>query len=78
MRMAQGNRAGTARRERLLVNSLWVAAAIIVLAGFALRVLASLVDRPDLRLTGVVMIALGLAVAVIGWLSERLIAKRVS
>jgi hypothetical protein len=76
--MAQTDRGVTARRERLLVNGLWVTAAIIVLAGFALRVAASLVARPELRLTGVVVIALGLAVAVIGWLSERLIAKRVS
>jgi hypothetical protein len=77
MRMAQRHNAVAARRERLLVNGLWVTAAIIVLAGFAMRVLASLVNHPSLRLIGVVVIACGLVVAVVGWLSERLIAKRV-
>ena len=74
--MAQRNRDGKDRGERVLVNGLWIAAAAIVVAGFLLRVLASLLTRTDLRILGVALIALGLGVAVVGWLSERLVAKR--
>jgi undecaprenyl pyrophosphate phosphatase UppP len=74
--MAQRNKGGQDRRERLLVNGLWIAAAAMVVAGFVLRILASLLARADLRITGVALIAIGLAVAVIGWLSERFVANR--
>ena len=78
--MAQRNRGGQDRRERLLVYGLWVAAAAIVVAGFLLRLLASLLSRADLRadlrIIGIALIAIGLAVGVIGWLSERFAAKR--
>ena len=74
--MAQRNRGGKDRRERVLVNGLWIAAATSVVAGFGLRVLASLLSRADLRIIGVALIALGLGIAILGWLSERLVAKR--
>lgn len=74
--MAQRNRGGKDRRARVLVNGLWIAAAAIVVAGFLLRVLASLLAQADLRIFGVALMALGLGVAVIGWISERFVAKR--
>ena len=73
--MAQRRRARD-RRERVLVNGLWVAAATSVVAGFVLRLLASVLRRADLRIIGVALIALGLGIAVLGWLSERFVARR--
>jgi hypothetical protein len=75
--MAQRNRGGKDRQERTLVNGLWIAAAICVVAGFALRLLASLLTRADLRIGGVALLALGAVVGVISWVSERYVAKRV-
>jgi hypothetical protein len=60
-----------------LVNGLWIAAATCVVAGFALRLLASLLTRTDLRIVGVALLALGAVVGVISWVSERYVAKRV-
>jgi hypothetical protein len=73
--MAQRDRSGQDRRERVLVNGLWIAAAAMVIAGFLLRVIASLLARADLRILGVGLIAVGLGVAVLGWLSERFVAR---
>jgi hypothetical protein len=62
-------------RQRVLVNGLWLGAALIVTVGFVLRIAASVLERSDLRLTGVVMIAVGIVVGCLGWLSERLAAR---
>ena len=62
---------GSARRKaRMLPGALWIASGLIVLAGFILRPLGSYFGR-ELRYTGIAVIAIGLVVAVIAWLSER-------
>ena len=74
--MAQRNPSGKDRQERVLVNGLWIAAGAILVAGFALRVLAGLMTRPELRLTGVLLLAAGAVIGVLGWISERYIFGR--
>lgn len=64
------------RRERFFVNGLWIGAAVLVVSGFILRFLASLLAVSDLRIIGVAVIAVGLAVAVLGWVGERFLAGR--
>ena len=63
------------RRGFSLAHGLWIAAAAIVLAGFALRLLASLLGLPHLRFSGIAALALGLGIAGLGWVSERLAAR---
>jgi hypothetical protein len=76
MRMARSGKVdGSGGKDRLLVIWLWVAAAAAVSAGFILRVVASILSRPDLRLTGVVVIAVGIVAGGLGWLGERLAAR---
>jgi ABC-type uncharacterized transport system permease subunit len=67
---------GDGRRPRLVVNTLWVAAAATVVAGFVLRALSSVLGRGDLRVAGVALIAVGLGIAVLGWVGERIAARR--
>ena len=69
--MSRRDLRGDGRTDRLLTNWLWLAAAAMVVAGFLLRILASLMSRAELRLTGVVIIGVGIGVAALGWLSER-------
>ncbi len=76
--MAQSDIGGDGGKERLLVNCLWVGAAAIVTSGFVLRVLASLLGRPDLRFIGIVIIAIGIVVGGFGWIGERFTARRQS
>jgi len=66
------------RSNRRVVNGIWVAAAVIVLAGFILRSLSSLFANAGLRYSGIAVIAVGLAVALVGWVGERVIARRAS
>ncbi|HXQ50075.1 MAG TPA: hypothetical protein VN802_03185 [Stellaceae bacterium] len=73
--MAQRDRGGDSPRERRLVNGLWIAAAVIVAAGFSLRILASLLSWTDLRILGVALIAVGIGVAGLAWLGERFAAR---
>lgn len=70
--MSQPNVGGGAGRSFSLAYGLWIAAAALVVAGFVLRILASLLSVPHLRFGGVAVIAVGLGVAVLGWVSERL------
>jgi hypothetical protein len=70
--MVQRGRSG----NRLLVNGLWTAAAAIVIAGFVLRLLASVMSHAYLRGIGVALIAVGVVIAVLGWVSERVFARR--
>jgi hypothetical protein len=60
----------TRRKESALPSSLWLASGAIVLAGFVLRPLGTYFGR-ELRYTGIAVIAIGLVVAVIAWLTER-------
>ncbi len=76
--MAQSDIGGDGGKDRLLVVWLWIGAAAIVTAGFALRVLATILGRADLRFIGIVIIAIGVIVGGIGWLGERLAARRQS
>ncbi len=68
--MADRHVHSTRRKDRTLPGRLWIAAGVIVLAGFILRPLGTYFGR-ELRYTGIAVIALGLVVAVIAWLSER-------
>ena len=58
------------RKPRAMPGGLWIASGTIVLVGFILRPLGSYFGR-EFRYTGIAVIALGLVVAVIAWLSER-------
>jgi hypothetical protein len=60
----------TRRKDSVLPGSLWIASGVIVLTGFVLRPLGTYFGR-ELRYTGIAVIAIGLVVAVIAWLSER-------
>jgi hypothetical protein len=73
--MAQHDTGRDGRRERLLVNGLWVTSAAIVVAGFILRSLSSLFQRGDLRFSGVVLIALGVGLAAVSWVGERFVKR---
>lgn len=69
-----GRDAGSARRrKRRFVSGLWIAAALILIAGFTLRPLARYLVGHDLRMIAVVAIAAGLVVAVLAWIGEWLI-----
>ncbi len=76
--MAQSDIGGNDGKERFLVNWLWVGAAAIVVAGFVLRVLASILGRADLRFVGIVIIGIGVIVGGLGWVGERFAARRPS
>ena len=59
------------RQVRRLVNAVWSAAAVAVLAGFVIRPLARYLGGQEARQFGVALIALGLLLAGIGFLIER-------
>ncbi|HXP32013.1 MAG TPA: hypothetical protein VN832_13040 [Stellaceae bacterium] len=65
-------------RERWVVSGLWSASVVIVIAGFVMRAFGSFLHRPDLRLAGVVFIAIGVVIAVLGWFGEKFIGNRPS
>jgi hypothetical protein len=58
------------RKPRLLPGGLWIASGAIMLIGFILRPLGSYFGR-ELRYTGIAVIAIGLVVAIVAWLTER-------
>jgi hypothetical protein len=60
----------TRRKPSVLPGALWIASGAIVLVGFILRPLGSYFGR-EFRYTGIAVIALGLAVAIIAWFTER-------
>lgn len=60
----------TRRKIRIFPSGLWIASGAIVLVGFILRPLGSYFGR-EFRYTGIAVLALGLVVAVIAWLTER-------
>ena len=60
----------TRRKTSLWPSRLWIAAGMLVLAGFILRPLGAYFGR-EVRFTGIAMIAIGAIVAVIAWADER-------
>ncbi|HXP12703.1 MAG TPA: hypothetical protein VN795_03515 [Stellaceae bacterium] len=64
------------RKERLFTGGLWLAAAVAVVAGFALRILASFTHRLDIRFGGIALIALGLLFAMLAAAVESFISRR--
>jgi len=74
--MAQRETQREGTRDRRFVNVLWIAAAVIVVSGFVLRSLSTFTGRGDVRVGGIVLIAIGLGVAVLGWIGERIVAGR--
>ncbi len=74
--MAQHGSDRDQRNERALVNALWIAAAVIVVCGFVVRSLSTLMGRADFRFGGVVLIGIGIGIAVLGWIGERIVARR--
>jgi Flp pilus assembly protein protease CpaA len=61
------------RKERLFVTGLWLASGVVVVAGFLLRPLARFLGGPDLRLLGVIVIAVGVVLGICGWVGEKII-----
>lgn len=75
--MAGGHGNGLGRgRERRVVTALWGASVLIVICGFLLRAFGGFLHRPELRFAGVVFIACGVIVAVLGWLGEKLASAK--
>jgi len=64
------------RKERLFTGGLWLAAAVAVVAGFALRILASFMHRLDIRFDSVALIALGLLLAMLAAAVESFVSRR--
>lgn len=54
-----------------MLERLWIAAGVVVLAGFVLRPLGSFFGRPDIRVLGIAVIGIGVVIAVVGWLAEK-------
>lgn len=67
---------GARRRNRILLERLWIAAGVVVLAGFVLRPIGSFFGRPDIRHLGIAIIAIGVVIAVVGWLAEKRANRR--
>lgn len=65
-------------RERVFVNVLWTAAGLCVAIGFLLRPLGRFFAGPDLRLVASIVIAVGLVLAVLGWIGEVVIERKKS
>jgi len=57
---------------RVFLDWLWLGSGFILLAGLGLRVCAGFIGSPHLRLFGIAMLALGVILAVIAWLGEKL------
>jgi hypothetical protein len=74
--MAQSRNSGRRRPQRSLVTALWIVAAAIFATGSVLRIAASELNGYHLRITGVALIAVGLAVAILGWAGERIVGRR--
>lgn len=70
----QTNRAGGAGGR--LVRVLWLSAGGILLSGFAMRVIAGIIQSSPLRHAGVAVIAVGVALAAIAGLAEWLGNRR--
>jgi len=60
----------------VFVNALWVAAAVTVVTGFVVRSFSTFIGSPEFRWGGMLLIALGIIIAVLGWIGERIVARR--
>ncbi len=70
-------KAGSAGRKRHpVITAMWFLAAVVVAAGFIMRILAPFWIGFGLRLLGVEFIAAGVALAAVVWLAERLIGMQ--
>lgn len=56
--------------QRRLVNALWITSAAILLMGFGSSALAVAEGSAVLRWTGIVLIAVGVAFALLAWIGE--------
>jgi len=57
---------------RAFLDWLWLGSGFILLAGLSLRVCAGLLGSHNLRLTGIAMLALGILLAALAWIGEKL------
>ncbi len=64
------------RRNRILLERLWIAAGLVVLAGFVLRPLGSFFGLREIRHLGIAVIAVGVVIAVLGWCAEKVANRR--
>ena len=76
--MAQSRNSGRRSAGRSVVTALWGLAASIFILGGVLRIAASEWNGYHLRITGVALIAVGLAIAILVWIGEWIIARRPS
>jgi VIT1/CCC1 family predicted Fe2+/Mn2+ transporter len=76
--MAQSRNSGRRGSDRSVVTALWIIAGGSFVIGCLLRIMASLLTGYHLRITGVGLIAFGLALAVLGWAGERAVSRRTS
>ena len=74
--MAQSRNTGRRSAERSVVTALWLVAASIFVVGSLLRIAASEWAGYHLRINGVRLIAVGVGFALLGWIGERIIARR--
>jgi hypothetical protein len=76
--MARSGATSQRGAARLFVNFLWAAAGLCVVLGFLVRPIGRFFDGPDLRLASAIVIAIGLLLAVLGWIGEMVIERRKS
>jgi len=78
MMARRGSESPRRSRERVFVNVLWAAAGLCVALGFIVRPLGRFFAGPDLRLAAAIVIAVGLVLAVLGWIGEMVIERKKS
>jgi len=74
--MADSDGEDARRRNRVLLERLWIAAGVVVLIGFVLRPIGSFLHWAEIREAGIAVIAVGVVIAVVGWLAERRANRR--
>jgi putative effector of murein hydrolase LrgA (UPF0299 family) len=74
--MAQRETENIPRRDRMFESVLWIPAAVLVMVGFVLRSLSTVLSHPGLRLSGIFIIGIAILFAVIGWISDRVSAAK--
>jgi len=74
--MADSDSESARRRNRVLLERLWIAAGLVVLVGFVLRPIGSFLHWAEIREAGIAVIAVGVVIAVVGWLAERRANRR--
>jgi hypothetical protein len=75
--MAQSRNSVRRGPDRSIVTALWIVAAFIFVLGGVFRMAASEWSGYHLRITGVYLLAIGMGVAILAWVSERVVARRV-